>query len=61
MMGVTAQIGRNPAQRHFRHLRTMSTHGGVHWDRATPPIDRYVLGIETSDPLFDKHNTFLDE
>ena len=61
MMGVTAQTGRNAAQRHFRDLRTMSTHGAVHWDNATTPTGRYLLGIETGDPLIDKHNTLIDE
>jgi len=60
MMGVTGQTGRNPAQRHFRDLRTMSTHGAIHWDNATTPTGRFLLGIETGDPLIDKHNTFLD-
>jgi hypothetical protein len=61
MMGVTAQTGRNPAQRHFRDLRTMPAHGEAHWDNATTPTGRYLLGIEIGDPLMDKHNTFLDE
>ena len=57
MMGVSAQSGRNPAQRHFRDLRTMSTHGGIHWDNATTPTGRYLLGIETGDPLIDQSNS----
>jgi|TARA_B100001105_G_scaffold207754_1_gene172000 3-hydroxy-9,10-secoandrosta-1,3,5(10)-triene-9,17-dione monooxygenase len=56
MMGVTAQTGRNPVQRHYRDLRTMSTHGGVHWDNATTPTGCYLLGIETGDPLIDDNN-----
>ena len=32
MMGVSAQTGNNPVQRHFRDCRTMSTHGGLQWD-----------------------------
>ena len=60
MMGVTAQTGRNPAQRMFRDLRTMSTHGGIHWDNATTPTGSYLLGIETGDPLIDENNKFLN-
>jgi alkylation response protein AidB-like acyl-CoA dehydrogenase len=60
MMGVSAQSGRNPAQRHFRDLRTMSTHGGIHWDNATTPTGRYLLGIETGDSLIDENNLFID-
>ena len=59
MMGVTAQTGRNPAQRMFRDLRTMSTHGAIHWDNATTPTGSYLLGIETGDPLIDENNEFL--
>ena len=60
MMGVTAQTGRNPAQRMFRDLRTMSTHGAIHWDNATTPTGSYLLGIETGDPLIDENNEFLN-
>ena len=60
IMGVTAQTGRNPAQRMFRDLRTMSTHGGIHWDNATTPTGSYLLGIETGDPLIDENNEFLN-
>jgi len=61
MMGVTAQTGRNPAQRMFRDLRTMSTHGAIHWDNATTPTGRYLLGIETDDPFIDKYNPFIND
>ncbi len=61
MMGVTAQTGRNPAQRMFRDLRTMSTHGGIHWDNATTPTGSYLLGIETGDPLIDENNKFITD
>ena len=61
MMGVTAQTGRNPTQRQFRDLRTMSTHGALHWDNATTPTGRYLLGIETDDPFIDKHNPFIND
>ena len=54
MMGVSAQTGRNSVQRHFRDLRTMSTHGAIHWENATTPTGRYLLDIETGDPLIDK-------
>ena len=59
MMGVTAQTGRNPVQRHFRDLRTMSTHGALHWDNATTPTGQYLLGIETGDVLIDQENEYL--
>jgi len=59
MMGVAAQTGRNAAQRHFRDLRTMSTHGAIHWDNATTPTGRYLLGIETGDSLIDQKNEFI--
>ena len=60
-MDVTTQTGRNPAHIHFRGQRTISTHGGKHYDNTILLIGRYLLKIETSDSLFDKHNTFLDE
>ena len=59
MMGVTAQTGRNSVQRHFRDLRTMSTHGALHWDNATTPTGQYLLGIETGDALIDDENAFI--
>ncbi len=53
MMGVTAQTGRCPVQRHFRDTRTMSTHGALQWDNAHSPTGRILLGLETGDPLTD--------
>jgi hypothetical protein len=38
----------------------MSTHGGIHWDNATTPTGRYLLGIETGDSLIDENNLFID-
>ncbi|HJM71558.1 MAG TPA: acyl-CoA dehydrogenase family protein [Gammaproteobacteria bacterium] len=61
MMGVSSQTGRNATQRHFRDLRTMSMHGGVHWENATTPTGRYLLGIETGDKLIDQSNPYLEE
>ena len=51
-------------QRHLEPLWPCTAHlahGAVHWDNATTPTGRYLLGIETGDPLIDKHNEFLDE
>ena len=61
MMGVTAQTGRNSVQRLFRDLRTMSTHGALHWDNATTPTGQYLLGIETGDALIDDENEFIQQ
>ena len=61
MMGVSSQTGRNATQRHFRDLRTMSMHGGVHWENATTPTGRFLLGIETGDKLIDQGNPYLQE
>ena len=61
MMGVSSQTGRNATQRHFRDLRTMSMHGGVHWENATTPTGRFLLGIETGDKLLDQGNPHLQE
>ncbi len=61
MMGVSSQTGRNATQRHFRDLRTMSMHGGVHWENATTPTGRFLLGIETGDKLLDQDNPHLQE
>ncbi|MBQ08799.1 MAG: hypothetical protein CMD96_03330 [Gammaproteobacteria bacterium] len=61
MMGVSSQAGRNAAQRHFRDLRTMSMHGGVHWENATTPTGRFLLGIETGDKLIDQASPYLQE
>ena len=61
MMGVSSQTGRNATQRHFRDLRAMSMHGGVHWENATTPTGRFLLGIETGDKLIDQRNPYLQE
>ena len=53
MMGVTAQTGNNPVQRHFRDMRTISTHGGVHWDNGMTPTGKLLLGLPTGDPQTD--------
>lgn len=53
MMGVTAQTGNNAVQRHFRDMRTISTHGGVNWDNAMTPTGKLLLGLPTGDPLTD--------
>jgi hypothetical protein len=34
--------------------------GGIHWDNATTPTGRYLLGIETGDSLIDENNLFID-
>ena len=53
MMGVTGQTGRNPVQRHFRDMRTISTHGGINWDNAMTPTGKLLLGLPTGDPQTD--------
>lgn len=53
MMGVTAQSGRNPVQRHFRDCRTISTHGGLQWDGAMGPNGKRMFGLKTGDPKVD--------
>ena len=53
MMGVTGQTGKNPVQRHFRDMRTISTHGGINWDNAMTPTGKLLLGLPTGDPQTD--------
>jgi alkylation response protein AidB-like acyl-CoA dehydrogenase len=53
MMGVTAQTGRNPVQRHFRDCRTISTHGGLQWDGAMTPNGKILFGMKTGDLKVD--------
>ena len=53
MMGVTGQTGKNPVQRHFRDMRTISTHGGINWDNAMTPTGKLLLGLRTGDPQTD--------
>ena len=53
MMGVTGQTGKNPVQRHFRDMRTISTHGGINWDNAMTPTGKLLLDLPTGDPQTD--------
>ena len=53
MMGVTGQTGNNPVQRHYRDMRTISTHGGIHWDNGMTPTGKLLLGVPTGDALTD--------
>lgn len=53
MMGVSAQTGNNPVQRHFRDCRTISTHGGLQWDASMGPIGKRMLGLQTGDAKVD--------
>ena len=53
IMGVTAQTGRNPVQRHFRDCRTMSTHGSLQWDKCMAPTGKMLFGLKTGDPFVD--------
>ena len=53
MMGVSAQNGRNPVQRHFRDCRTVSTHIELQWDMSMAATGKYLFGIPTGDPLVD--------
>ena len=53
MMGVSAQTGRHPVQRHFRDCRTVTTHIELQWDHSLAPTGQYLFGIPTGDPLVD--------
>ena len=53
MMGVTGQTGHNPVQRHYRDMRTISTHGGINWDNGMTPTGKLLLGVPTGDKLTD--------
>ena len=53
MMGVSAQTGRNPVQRHYRDCRTISTHIELQWDHSMAPTGKHLLGLNTGDPLID--------
>ena len=53
MMGVSAQTGRNPVQRHFRDCRTVTTHIELQWDISMAPTGKYLFGVPTGDPLVD--------
>ena len=53
MMGVTGQTGNNPVQRHYRDMRTISTHGGINWDNGMTPTGKLLLGVPTGDALID--------
>lgn len=57
MMGVTAQTGRNPVQRHFRDCRTISMHGGLQWDSAMGPSGKIIFGLPTGDSKVDNSVT----
>ncbi len=53
MMGVSAQTGHNPVQRHFRDCRTVTTHIELQWDHSMAPTGKHLLGVPTDDPLID--------
>lgn len=53
MMGVTGQTGNNPVQRHYRDMRTISTHGGLNRDNGMKPTGKLLLGVPTGDALTD--------
>lgn len=53
MMGVSAQTGRNPVQRHYRDCRTVSTHIELQWDHSMAPTGKHLFGVPTGDPLID--------
>ena len=53
MMGVSAQTGRNPVQRLYRDVRTMSTHSAYHWEAAMQRSGKYIFGLPTGDPKID--------
>ncbi len=55
MMGVSAQTGRNPVQRHYRDCRTVSTHIELQWDHSMSPTGKHLLGLDTGDPLIDNN------
>lgn len=53
MMGVSAQTGRNPVQRLYRDVRTMSTHSALHWESGMQRSGKYIFGLPTGDPKVD--------
>lgn len=53
MMGVSAQTGRHPVQRHFRDCRTVTTHIELQWDHSLAPTGKNLFGVPTGDPLID--------
>jgi 3-hydroxy-9,10-secoandrosta-1,3,5(10)-triene-9,17-dione monooxygenase len=53
-MGVSAQIGNNPAQRLWRDVRTMSTHSAFNWHQTMAMSGKYHLGLKTGDPRVDE-------
>lgn len=53
MMGVSAQTGRNPVQRLYRDVRTMSTHSALHWESGMQRSGKYIFGLPTGDPKID--------
>lgn len=54
MMGVSAQTGRNPVQRLYRDVRTMSTHSAFHWEAGLQRSGKYIFGLPTGDPKVDQ-------
>lgn len=53
MMGVSAQTGRNPVQRLYRDVRTMSTHSALHWESGMQRSGKYIFGLPTGDSKID--------
>ncbi len=53
MMGVSAQTGRNPVQRLYRDVRTMSTHSALHWEAGLQRSGKFIFGLPTGDPKVD--------
>lgn len=53
MMGVSAQTGRNPVQRFYRDVRTMSTHSALHWESGMQRSGKYIFGLPTGDAKID--------
>lgn len=53
MMGVSAQTGRNPVQRLYRDVRTMSTHSALHWEAGLQRSGKFIFGLPTGDPKID--------
>lgn len=53
MMGVTGQTAKNPVQRLYRDIRTISTHIELNWDHAMQPTGQAKLGLPTGDPSVD--------
>ncbi len=59
MMGAGGQHKSNPVQRHRRDCAAVATHIELNWDHTMAPTGKYLLGLETGDPLVDDPEDLL--